>query len=76
MKFTYFLIKKLKVSKKLCKSNTDIATIYSSIAQTYEDLNDYENALKYFELEIITNVVNDESVRNNNFISYKIHYKL
>lgn len=56
------MISKLKISKNLKKSNAEIAVIYSSIAQTYQDLDNYKEALKYFEFELKTSNSNDESV--------------
>lgn len=53
---------KLNLTQKLNKSNSDIATIYSSIAQTYQDLDNFKDALKFFELELKTHSINDESV--------------
>lgn len=46
------------------KSNTEVAVIYSSIAQTYQDLENYTDALEYFELELKTHSINEESVIN------------
>lgn len=53
---------KLNLTEKLNKSNSEIAVIYSSIAQTYQDLDNFSNALKFFELELETHSINDESV--------------
>lgn len=43
-------------------AKSELATIYSSIAQTYQDLNKYPEALKYFELELKTFCSDDETV--------------
>lgn len=57
---SYF--KQLSITKKLDKSNSEVAVIYSSIAQTYQDLDKYSDALKFFELELKTYSLNEESV--------------
>jgi hypothetical protein len=62
----------LSLSKKLNKSKEEISVIYSSIAQTYQDLDNYEEALKYFELEIKTNCTSEESVK----IQFKIRIQI
>jgi predicted DNA-binding protein YlxM (UPF0122 family) len=60
-----FFFTKLSLAKKLHKSKEDLSVIYSSIAQTCQDLHRYEDALKYFELEIKTFCANEESVKNS-----------
>ena len=59
------------MSKHLKKSNAELAVIYSSIGQTYQDLESYKDALKYFELELKTNVTSDEAVLQVSFILLK-----
>lgn len=42
-------------------SSSDMALIYSSIAQTYQDLDKYLDALKFYELELNeTNTLNNK----------------
>lgn len=50
------------MTKQLNKTNAEIAIIYSSIGQTYQDLEDFENALKYFQLELKFSQPSEESV--------------
>lgn len=51
----------LKLSKKCDRPNSELSVIYASIAQTNQDLDRSEDALKYFELELNTFTLNSES---------------
>ena len=53
---------KMKISVKINRPNSELAVIYSSIGQTYQDLENYRKALEYFELELKINLMNPESV--------------
>ena len=56
-------------------TNKEISLIYSSIAQTYQDLEDYNNSLEYYKHELNAlneDMMNCESVRKENVNEYKI----
>lgn len=55
-------LKQLEISKIINSSSSELATIYSSLAQTYMDLNDFNHALEYFQLELSTNTMTAKSV--------------
>ncbi len=54
-------IEQLKLAKKCARPNSELSIIYASIAQTHQDLDRNEEALKYFELELSTFTLNPES---------------
>ena len=61
--FRCFVVVKLSLAKRMGKTNAEMAVIYASIGQTYQDLDAYDKAVKYFQLELETNSLNMKSVR-------------
>jgi tetratricopeptide (TPR) repeat protein len=51
----------LMIAKKCLRSSSELAIIYASIGQTYQDLDKCHEALEYFELEMSTFSLNPES---------------
>lgn len=54
-------LKQLEIAKFINGSSSELAIIFSSIAQTYLDLNDFKNALVYYQYELDTNTMSAES---------------
>jgi len=49
-----FVFFKLNLAKELGLPDQDLSPIYSSIAQTYQDLENCDASFKYYQLELTT----------------------
>lgn len=72
----FFLCFQLNEYEKLEEPSKDKTVIYSSLAHTYLDKKQYQDALKYFKLELECNGNNQEEVLlNSYFISNAESFK-
>jgi hypothetical protein len=67
----------LSIAEKLSRPSPEMALIFSSIGQTYQDLDNYREAIKYFELELQTFSANSisecKSLMNIAVLQEKLH---
>jgi hypothetical protein len=58
------------MAKKINRPNSELALIYSSLSETCQDLNDLNKALEYYDLEMKTNSMDIETVKERNLLNF------
>ena len=58
------------MAKKINRPNSELALIYSSLSETCQDLNDLNKALEYYDLEMKTNSMDIETVKERNLSNF------
>ena len=58
------------MAKKINRPNSELALIYSSLSETCQDLNDLNKVLEYYDLEMKTNSMDIETVKERNLLNF------